>query len=397
MKKIYKVITVLFILLICFGCSLTKEETLHRDVEEIYEYVFDAGTYTKLDYEYAHDYFSKEYDNYGGKCSAIAKTLDNGQLIVGRNMDLNISDKCAYVVRTKVDGCFETLGLTYTFRDVSPSYDDVKENGLNGEFTKVLPFMCDDVLNTEGLYVEINMRNGEFWPTGEAKFSCSGTNPESKERVYLFELPRYIGEHCATVDEALEYVKTLNVYSKDGYWNYCFLLADATGHYGVLEFASNKVIWNDYQKCQTNFYIDEETREIEELQCGVGRYNYLMEHIDEVKNETDMFNLMDDVTYYQVYDPSTCKYDVISEDVGVLPYASNKFLNENRELLIEYMQEYGNFVRSMTREQQQAQNKYWESSFTEVVNCNYKTLYVRFFEDDAKELMLSFNQIKTGK
>ena len=390
MKKFINVITILLILFMVCACE--KEDTeLHRDVEEIYEYVFDAGTYSKLDYDYAHDYFVKEYDNYGGKCSAIAKTLDNGQLIVGRNMDLNISNKCAYVVRTKVDGCYETLGLAYTFRDISPEYNDVKEKGLNGEFTKVLPFMCDDVLNTEGLYVEINMRNGEFWPTGEPKFSCSGTNPESDQRVYMFELPRYIGEHCATVDEAIEYVKTLDVYSKDGYWNYCFLLADATGHYGVLEFAMDTVIWNDYQQCQTNFYVNEDIQSIEELKCGVGRYDYLIGHIDEVESETDMFNLMDDVSYYQIYDPSTCKFDVISEDVGALPFASYDFVVENREIVTEIMQEYGNLVRSLSREQQQAENEYWESSFTEVINCNYKTLYVRFFENESKELLLSFD------
>ena len=390
MKKLIKILSIFLIALMCCSCGNNS----HRDIKEIYEYVFDAGTYTDLDYKFADAYFKKEYDNYGGKCSAIAKVLDSGQMIVGRNMDLNISDKCAYVVRTNVKDCYETVGLAYTFRDISPSYDEAKADGLNGEFEKVLPFMCDDVLNTEGLYVEINMRNGEFWPTGDSKFSCSGTNPESKQRVYMFELPRYISEHCATVDEAIEYVKTLNVYSKDGYWNYCFLLADATGHYGLLEFAIDQVIWHDYQPCQTNFYIDDDVRSIEDLKCGIGRYDYLMEHIDEVENETDMFNLMDDVSYYQVYDPSTSKFDVISEDVGVLPFASYDFLIENRDYVIELMQLYGDQVTAMTRQQQQKENTYWESSFTEVVNCNYRTLYVRFFEDDSKTLSLSFSQVK---
>ena len=388
MKKLLKLICIISIAFMCCSC---KEEVPHKDITEIFDYVFDAGTYTELDYEYARNYFAKEYDNYGGKCSAIAKTLDSGETIVGRNMDLNISDRCAYVVRTKVKDCYETLGLVYTFRDVSPRYDEAIKDGLNGDFAKVLPFMADDVLNTEGLYVEINMRNGEFWPTGDPKFSCSGTNPESDERVYMFELPRYIGEHCATVDEAIEYVKTLNVYSKDGYWNYCFIMADATGHYGLLEFAIDQVIWHDYQPCQTNFYVDKDIQSIEDLRCGVGRYDYLMSHIDEVRNEADMFNLMNDVTYYQVYDPSTAKYDVLSEDVGVLPFITYDYALENRELILEYMQAYGDQVRSMSREQQQIENTYWESSFTEVINCNNRTLLVRFFEDNNKKLKLSFD------
>lgn len=387
MKKLFNIITIVITILLCTSCNNKIE---HRDVTEIFEYVYDAGTYNELDYDFANKWFANEYDNYGGKCSAIAKTLDNGQTIVGRNMDLNISDRCAYVVRTNVKDCYETLGLVYTFRDISPVYSDVKQNGLNGDFAKILPFMSDDVLNEEGLFVEINMRNGEFWPTGDAKFSCSGTNSESKERVYMFELPRYIGEHCATVDEAIEYVKTLNIYSKDGYWNYCFLMADATGHYGLLELALDQVIWHDYQQCQTNFYVDADLQTVEDLKCGIGRYNYLMEHINDVDDESEMFSLMDDVTYYQVYDPSTCKYDPISEDVGVLPFASNNYLVENREYVMELMQQYGDMVRGMTRQQQQAQNEFWESSFTEVVNCNNKTISVRFFEDNNKKLTLSF-------
>lgn len=387
MKKLFNIITIVITVLLCTSCNNKIE---HRDVTEIFEYVYDAGTYNELDYDFANKWFANEYDNYGGKCSAIAKNLDNGQTIVGRNMDLNISDRCAYVIRTNVKDSYETIGLVYTFRDISPVYSDVKQDGIYGDFAKILPFMSDDVLNEKGLYVEINMRNGEFWPTGEAKFSCSGTNSESEERVYMFELPRYIGEHCATVDEAIEYVKTLNIYSKDGYWNYCFLMADATGHYGLLEFALDQVIWHDYQQCQTNFYVDADLQAIEELKCGIGRYNYLMDHINNVNDELDMFNLMDDVTYYQVYDPSTCKYDPISEDVGVLPFASYNYLVENREYVMELMQQYGDMVRGMTRQQQQAQNEFWESSFTEVVNCNNKTIFVRFFEDSNKKLTLSF-------
>ena len=392
MKKIRILFVLISLLLLCSGCN--KNVDYYPDkFERVYDYVIDLGTYTALDYEYADDYFSKEYNNWGGGCSAIAKTLENGDTIVGRNMDLNISNKAAYIMRTNVKDAYKTVGLAYTFRDISPDYKDAMENGISEQFTKVLPFMADDVLNEKGLYIEINMRNGEFWPTGETKFSCSGTNPESDKMVYMFELPRYIGEHCATVDEAIEYVKSLNVYSKDGYWNYCFLIADQTGHYGVLEFAANNVIWNDYQKAQTNFYIDELANYAEELKCGVGRYNTLMDGIDDVKNEEDMFKLMNSVTYYQVYDPYNCNYDPRSENVGVLPFATYDLLmqEENKELVFEAIDSYGKEVLAKSREEQQNKNEYWESSFTEVINCNKKTLHVRFFEDDSKVITLGFD------
>lgn len=389
MKKILTFLTVIALLFQCVGCTSQEKEEVK--LTQVFDYVFDAGTFTSLDYEYADEFYAEEYYNWGGGCSAIAKTLDNGDTIVGRNMDLNISNKAAYIFRTDVEGCYKTINLAYTFRDISPDYEDAKENGLSEKFSKVLPFMADDVLNERGLYIEINMRNAEFWPTGESKYSCEGTNPNSETSVYMFEIPRYVGEHCASVDEAIEYIESLNVYSKDGYWNYCFLIADSSGHYGVLEFASNEVLWNDYQPCQTNFYINSIANSTEELKCGVGRYNNLMAGIGDVKNEDDMYNLMDSVTYYQVYDPYNCKYDPRSENVGVLPFATNEVLDseEYKDIIFEEMDKVGKEVLSMSRQEQQDKNEYWESSFTEVINCNNKTLKVRFFEDDSKTITLS--------
>ena len=389
-NKITLLILIITISMSLFGCN--EKQTSQIELQEVFDHVYDIGTFTSLDYEYANEYFAKENDNWGGGCSAIAKTLDNGQTIVGRNMDLNISNKAAYIFRTDVKDCYKTINLAYTFRDISPNYDEIQTKGLSEEFTKVLPFMADDVLNEKGLYIEVNMRNGEFWPTGESKFSCKGTNPNSDTRVYMFEIARYVGEHCVTVDEAVEYVKTLNVYSKDGYWNYCFLIADASGHYGVLEFVNDYVIWNDYQPAQTNFYVNKLANYAEELKCGKGRYDVLMNGIDKVQTEEDMFELMDSVTYYQVYDPYNCNFDPRSENVGVMPFATYDMImqDEYKEIIYEAINVVGKEVLSLTRQQQQDKNEYWESSFTEVINCNERTLFVRFFEDDNRTIKLSF-------
>ena len=360
------------------------EENKYCEVEQIYDYVFDAGTYTDLDYEYAEQYFLDHYDNYGGGCTAVAKVNKAGEMLIGRNMDLNISNKAAYVFRTDVEGCYKTVNLMYTFRDYSPDRDEVLENGLPEEFSKVMPFFADDVLNEKGLYVEVNMRYGEFWPTGEPKYSCSGTNPDAEEKVYMFTLGRYIGEHCATVDEAIEYVKSLNVYSQDGYWNYCFLIADKTGHYGVLEFGLNEVIWNDYQPAQANFYIDETLQSFEELKAGLGRYSLVMEGRDAVETEEDMYKLMDDASYFQYYDYKNCKFDYRSENVGALAFATNDVLMDEKfkGLVTTLMDNMCDTVKALDRQALRDANEYWESAFTEVINCNKGTLFVRFFEDD---------------
>ena len=415
MKKAIKLLSLFLVVCMVFsvsGCKKDKKEKKKTEpgknvvqveenvmLTEKLDRVFDAGTYTELDYDFAQKYFADTYDEWtkDGGCTAAAKLTDDGTMLVGRNMDLTITNKAAYYFRTKVEGCYETVNLAYTFRSVSPEYEDVLKNGITPQFRKVLPFLADDVLNSEGLYIEVNMRNGETWPTGETKFGCSGTNPKSNERIYLFSLSRYIGEHCATVDEALEYVKKLDIYSMFGNEvdanNYCFMIADATGHYGLMEFAQNKMFWKDGQQAQANFYVNEELAKIQELKAGKGRYETVMAGIDAVQNEDQMFDLINSVTYYQTYFPEKCKFDNRSEFVALLPYWTYDYVmkDEYRETIENVVTLVGNYLDSCTRQQLRDDAVYWESVFTEVVNCNEKTLFVRFYENDELTLKLSFD------
>lgn len=387
MQKIISVfISVIMWFLSFFGIGFEKD----KELKKVFDYVYDLGTYTCLDEKAANEYFSKEYDDWGGKCTAVAKTLRDGTVLVGRNMDLNISNKAAYIYRTKLKGCYETINLTYNCDRISPDKDVIEKEGITDEFRNLVPFMADDVLNSKGLYIEINMRQGESFADGTAKFSCSGTNPDSDKRVYMFEIPRYVGEHCATVYEAIEYVKSLDVYSKSGYKNYAFLIADATGHYGVLELAQNKVIWHDGQKAQANFYIDKEMAAIEDYKAGVGRYDTVMSGIDAVTGEEDMLELMKSVNYFNFYSPYTCKYDVRSEFVGDGITYDYVMQPDRKEEIYALIALEGEYVHSLSRQELQNLNKFWESIFTEVVNCTEKTILVRFFENDELTLKLGF-------
>lgn len=407
MKKriIAAILSVCMILSLC-ACGKTAEKKVkvtpeNTKLEEVFDRVFDAGTYSELDYDFAQKFFKKAYDKWEsdeGMCTAVAKVTDDGTTMVGRNMDLTISNKAAYIMRTKAKGCYETVGLAYTFREIAPDYDAVKKDGITEEFRKVLPFLSDDVLNSEGLYIEVNMRNGETWPTGETKFGCSGTNPKSDERVYLFSLPRYLGEHCATVEEALKYVDKLNLYSMYGKdinaHTYCFMLADATGRYGLLEFGANGVYWNEGQQAQANFYINEKLAKDQTLKTGIGRYDKVMAGIDAVQTQEQMYELMDSVSYFQAYYPDKCQFDNRSEFVGFLPYWTYEYvMNElNHEKLEDVIGLVGQYLDTLTKEQMRNENTYWQSVFTEVVNCNEKTLFVRFYENDELTMTLGFDK-----
>ena len=371
--------------------SDTDNAAVKHEVTDVYNYVVDAGTITSIDYDFIREMYANGNDLTGG-CSAIAKVTDDGTMLVGRNMDLYFSNNPAYVVRTAAEGCYETIGVAYSFMADWPTYEQVLAEGLSEEQYKELPFITTDIMNSEGLFVEINMRNAEFWVSGDSKFACSGTNEDSDERVYAQCLGRYIAENCADVDAAVEYVNGLDIFTGDSKysWNFCFILADASGHYGLLEIAGNKVAWLDYQPCQTNFYLDEELAVIEEYQCGLGRYDYLMSRIDAVQSEEELYQLMDQVSYFGIYSED-CPYDVYSEFVGTYPWWTNEYMADeaNRDEIESVLAGFREKVGSYDEQTLRDRGTSWLSVFTTIANCNEKTMNVRFFEDAAKTLTLT--------
>lgn len=397
-------------------CSSCKS---YVKVNELAEYIFVTDTYTQLDHKFADEYYAKQYDNWGGGgCSAVSYMVD-GDRLVGRNMDLNISNKAAYIVKAET-GKYKTLGLAYTFRDFAPNYSEVKKQGVESDFAKILPFMCDDVLNEKGLHIELNMRHAEFWPNGDDMFACEGTNPEAERRVHMFELPRLVGENCQTVAEAIDYLSTLNIYSQNRYWNYCFLISDAHKGCALIEFCLNKTyiiheedipLYNNFLKkvekidyeftavCQTNFYMNYTAFLMQNTKTGMGRFETLQRGVESVTSKREMFDLMDKVAYSNFYLPyEECKnfhFDPRSEQIGEFTGASYEIMmNPDFEPYIaQAMDEYSAPIRAMTREQKQNKNEYWESTFTEVVDCNNKNIVVRFFENNEKIYKIDFENI----
>ena len=402
--------TIALLLALCTLCMAGCSRDYSSKLKEIDKYIFEVAEYKNLDYDCADAFYAKMNDNWGGGCSAISKMVD-GHRLVGRNMDQSISNKCVYIVRTDA-GKYKTFGLVYTHRDYSPDYDVVKSEGISEEFYKVLPFMCDDVMNDAGLHIEINMRHGEYWRNGDDKFACEGTNPDSQQRVYMFELPRYIGENCATVEEAKQYVSTLNVYSQNHYWNYCFIISDSEGHSSLLEFSSNEVHWLDEDKldsydwldvygtkaiAQANFYLNEDAWESQDIKSGEGRFISMQNGIDAVNSRSDMYDLMRKVQYSSYYlDYDECKnehFDPRSEVVGEVAWAEyDLVMDPDFEATAKrLMNEANEPVRNMSREEKQGINEYWESIFTEVVDVNAQEIFVRIFENEDQLYLINFD------
>lgn len=272
-------------------------------------------------------------------------------------------------------------------------------------FTKVLPFMCDDVLNSEGLHIEINMRHGEQDLDGNDIFGVEHTNVNAQERIYVFTLGQYVALNCKNLNEVKKYLaEDIDVYSQKNYWNYSFIVTDSEGNSALLEFGLGKYYWTEVDEngivAQTNFYVNKECNDLEDIKTGLGRYETLTNGIRSVNNKKDLYNLMKKVQYSSYYLPyDDCKanhFDPRSEIIGEaegLTYAV--VMAPSMESTIrEALNAIGEEVRAKTRKEKQDKNEYWESTFTEIINTKEKIIEVRLFENENYLYKISFNGIK---
>ena len=352
------------------------------------DYVIELPVVTEIDYEAGLKKNVEKFAKFG--CSAIGKVVDDGDMIVGRSYDLFYGNNSAYIIRTNVEGFTKTVGLVYNSFD-GRTFDDVKENGITQEELLTLLFFTADVMNEKGFYMEANMRPKQPEETGIA--ISTGTNPDAEVTVSLPALVRYLGERCATVDEALDLANTLNVCAfSNGDVNWCggYFMADESGHFGVLELVDNKLIWNDGQNCQTNFYINEEYRNKATMGTGLGRYELLRSEIEQVKNADDVTELMKKVRYSQILDPYNCAFDPCSECCGEEVEELGGFLTldmcadeKYKDAILQGLEESSAVERAKSLQQLKDEGAQWLSVWQTTANCNKKSIKVMFYEDDS--------------
>ena len=196
-------------------------------------------------------------------------------------------------------------------------------------------------------------------------------------------------------------------------------MADATGKASLLEFTAqadsgNGIAWIDEEDvngvkgtldylnqgnadspfnlnyhalAQTNFFIEKNSFMLQDIKSGLGRMKTMQNGIDAVETRKDMYDLMNKVSFSNFYLPyAECmanNFDPRSEQIGEFPGGTLDFMysEELEDTIINLMDEYSKPIRELSRAQKRADNIYWESTFTEVVDIAEKAIYVRFFED----------------
>lgn len=315
-KSIAKKTSVLFAAICFCGTSLfaagvTKAKTVkgatydweitgkkYAQFTDLGNYVIDCVPHKAFNFDSALAFANARYDKVtpsaGGGCSALATKTDSGDVLIGRNLDLTVSQLPCYITHVKY-GKYETINFTYD--ELGPqdlTYANVLAKGkIDDEYFNALPLLAADSMNSEGLYIEYNMR------AYESDLICYGTNPDAKKRICTISLPFVITSNCATVEEAIKYMKEeLDIYTlidktEASGWNLCFMIGDATGKYGLIEIANEEIKFLPQQHGQGNYYIYPAFNAISREQSGYGRLQFGLERIDQIQTEEDMAKMME--------------------------------------------------------------------------------------------------------
>lgn len=360
-----------------------------------FEGVAVLPTYTKVDHSFVGGVFGILSGGHRGGCTSFCTTVEDGHVMTGRNMDLEITDKCSYLFKTRQEGLYETIGVAY-FGFLGDDFDRVKKDGIQRWYYEIIPDFASDVMNSEGLYIENNLRYAEYDDDMELIWGCTGTNPGAKTRIASLTLPEYLCERCADIEEALELVGETDIYTFSGlglYDNYSFLMADATGRCGILEIVDDRAIWNEGECINTNFYVSEGYRENAKFPCGVDRYRIVSEDLPGVKTGDDMKALVRKLSYFQSFFPDESVFDVRSEYVNEGDHWTYEYLTDeaNREEVMAYINGQGDMARGKTREELVDIGIYFESVYSLTADLTDRSWDIWFREDPDTEYHFTFD------
>ena len=156
-----------------------------------------------------------------------------------------------------------------------------------------------------GLYVETNLRERDDKLLNVGLHSIHGETtradgtPWSELRAPTVSATQLISQNCATVKEAIEFLEnsydwyTMAPYG-DGYTmiNMAFLVGDATGEYGLIEIAQDRISYIPYQFGQANYYITPKWSALQSWGPGYGRLDMVSKVIETPQTLDEMMDAM---------------------------------------------------------------------------------------------------------
>ncbi len=202
-------------------------------------------------------------------CSTFVAKTDEGGYIMGRNLDNQQTDLA--VVRTAPkDGYKSVSVVNLSFLGYNENYTpDKLLDRINILATAYFPL---DGVNEKGLAV------------GVLQLQAPVTAQDSdKPDVGTTVAIRAMLDKCATVQEAVEFLKTVDMYAA-ARGCYHFQISDATGNSVVVSYVNNEMVITEKKDgilAATNFYLHDVPFEYEAQ--GMDRYEILIDNLTENK------------------------------------------------------------------------------------------------------------------
>ncbi|MDO4817147.1 MAG: linear amide C-N hydrolase [Akkermansia sp.] len=231
-------------------------------------------------------------------CSSVV----NGDF-VGRNMDFFNTPAPYFIVWT--DGGkdhYASLGMAQPPLDpknvvleITQAKDDIALYDTP-EKTARLTTMAVDGVNEKGLCCTTHVVD----PT-DCNNTNKGTNPGAPE-LSMFMVCRYVLDHAATADEAIELLKKRSIRVMDPEVMFHWVITDRNHTY-IVEVVDDQLRYTDKKKVMTNYLLT--GKGINAHPWGLERMRILEEHYNEGTSVEGMYNLMRRVQYTQMYKPDT--------------------------------------------------------------------------------------------
>lgn len=337
-NMVFTLLTAMLLLLTMTSC-VTKIDNNTADVDDNYkkvqklchsengtgftdfgDYLIWIDNFESADLESAVSYAQIVSDNTeGGLCTSCVKKNSNGEVLVGRNQDMEISQYPAYIITTSY-GKYKTIGYRYLTGDLY-TYEEFRNEGYKDkDFINLLAFSATDCMNSEGLFIQGNARE-----SGPA-FYNTGTNP-GKTRARIDMISTLVAQNCATVEEAVSFIKNdLDIFStprknEDGFTEISYLMGDAAGDYGIVEIAGNQIYYLPYQNGQANYYLNPVCNAIDEVGSGYGRLERVLEGLEKIETQEEMLHHMKKAMWRDMVLYADCTY---IDDNGTIHFVDDK-------------------------------------------------------------------------
>ena len=235
---------------------------------ELAEYVM-----TFLSKGYYHPAITPAPAQYG--CSALtARTPENG-VLMGRNFDF--SSATGLILHTIPKRGYETI-TTFNVEFLGFGDDWLPEGFVNQYLALSSLFFALDGMNEKGLAIADLMAGDD-----------AVTHQETgKPALTTTSAISYLLKNAATVDEALELLREIDMHSDIGSAHH-YAMADASGKSVVVEYVDNEMVVVD-SPAVTNHYLCEQKLNVG-LYEGDRRYDFLRRQLQEAGGKMDLRQL----------------------------------------------------------------------------------------------------------